>query len=47
MMETLELQAEIIWVGHEIFGVRFENINNEQKELLWERLVFESRCALP
>lgn len=43
MLEILEIKADVIWVERETFGARFENMSNEQKTLLWERLVYESK----
>jgi hypothetical protein len=47
MMCALESSAEVIWVGDDVFGVKFLNMSNEQKEQLWERLVYESKNELP
>ena len=47
MMGALESSAEVIWVGDNVFGVKFLNMSNEQKEQLWERLVYESKNELP
>jgi hypothetical protein len=47
IMSAFEIKAEVIWVEHESFGVKFEDIDNEQKEQLWERLICESKCELP
>lgn len=46
MMGILEIKADVIWVKRETFGARFENMSNEQKELLRERLVYESNSEL-
>ena len=46
MMEILEIKADVIWVERVTFGARFKNMSNEQKELLWERLVYESKSEL-
>ncbi len=47
LIDFLEVKAEVIWVEGELFGTRFENINEEAKEKLWERLVYETKCDLP
>ena len=44
LMGLFEFKAEVIWVGKESFGVKFESIDCEQKEQLWERLIYESKC---
>lgn len=47
IMGFFEFKAEVIWVERESFGVKFENMDNEQKEQLGERLIYESKCELP
>jgi len=47
LMRVFEIKAEVIWVERESFGVKFENMDNEQEELLWERLIYESKCESP
>lgn len=47
LIDYLDVKAEVIWVKDELFGIRFENMNEEGKEKLWERLVYESKCNLP
>lgn len=47
LIDFLDIKAEVIWVGRGVFGARFETITDEEKEQLWERLVYESKCELP
>ena len=45
-IETVfEFKAEVIWVERGSFGVKFEDMENEQKEQLWERLLYESNTG--
>jgi PilZ domain len=46
-MLVMEMDAQVIWLKDGMLGVRFVNMDNEQKEQLWERLVAESQCDLP
>lgn len=47
IMRVFEIKAEVIWVERESFGVKFENMDDEQKVQIWERLIYESKCELP
>ena len=46
LITTLESKAEVIWIDGAVFGVRFDDMDNERKEQLWDRLAFESKCDL-
>ncbi len=47
MLNVLKHQSTVVWVEEACFGVRFEDMGNEVKMQLWERLVHESSCDLP
>ena len=47
IMGALECNAEVMWVESKSFGIKFEIIDNEPKDQLWERLIYESKCELP
>ena len=42
IMGALECKAAVIWVENKSFGIKFEIMDNESKDQLWERLIYES-----
>ncbi|MFT5701480.1 MAG: hypothetical protein ACI8ZB_004375 [Desulforhopalus sp.] len=46
LLERLEASSQIIGVEGSSFCARFEDVDDANKEQLWERLVHESQCEL-
>jgi hypothetical protein len=44
LIENFEILARVARVEEESFSIKFETLDDEQKESLWERLVHESQC---
>ncbi len=46
LIDVFEINATVIWVKENTFAIKFENVEDDQKEQLWKRLVHESRCEI-
>lgn len=44
LIENFEILARVARVEEESFSIKYETLDDEQKESLWERLVHESQC---
>lgn len=43
LLEDFQILGTVVWVEEESFSIKFETFNDEQKESLWQRLVYESQ----
>jgi hypothetical protein len=43
LIENFEILARVVRIEEESFSIKFETLDDEQKESLWERLVHESQ----
>jgi hypothetical protein len=46
LLEVFDITARVVWIKNDNFAVKFENMEIDYKNQLWERLVHESKCEV-
>lgn len=46
LLNTFNIRATVVWTEKNKFAAQFKEVDDDQKEQLWKRLVHESRCEI-
>lgn len=46
LLEVFEIEAEVVWVENNQFAVNFQKVDNDLREQVAARLIYESKCDL-